>query len=121
MFHIAGTPSAFINGSSAVMCTPGFTISAGASVTASIKLSDCPQCPHPPFLYSLVHPGKVAVTLLFETSAPPTGAAVGTRYVATVIPVDLTAREDAADLVASSSVRTVYCVTSSMALTQQDM
>ena len=121
MSRIAGTPSAFINASSAVMCTTGFTISAGSNATASIKLSDCPQCPHPPFLSSLVQPGKVAVTLLFETSSPLTGAAAGTRYVATVIPVDLTAREDAADLLASSSVRTVYCVTSSMALTQQDM
>lgn len=117
----AGNSGSFMNASSAVMCSTGFTLDAGFGVTASIKLGDCPQCPQPPPLSHLVQPGKVAITLFFETSAPRTADASGSRYVATVIPVDLTQREDAADLVASSSVRTVYCVTSSMTLTQQDM
>jgi hypothetical protein len=111
----------FLDPSTAVLCSTGFTIDAGTGVAACIKLGDCPQCPQPPPLSSLVQPGKVALTLLFEPSSPHTGAATDTRYVSTVIPVDLTARDDAADLVGSSSVRTVYCVTSSMALTQQDV
>jgi hypothetical protein len=117
----AGNSGSFMNASSAVMCSTGFTLDAGFGVTASIKLGDCPQCPQPPPLSHLVQPGKIAITLFFETSAPHTADASDSRYVATVIPVDLTQREDAADLVASSSVRTVYCVTSSIALTQQDM
>jgi hypothetical protein len=103
------------------MCSIGFRLDAGMAVAASIKLGDCPQCPQQPPLSFIVQPGKVALTLYFETTAPHTGVASGSRYIATVIPVDVTVREDAADLVASSSVRTVYCVTSSIALTQQDM
>ncbi len=117
----SSSSSSFINESSAIMCSTGFTIEAGMGVVASIKLGDCPQVPHAPSLSSLVQPGKVALTLLFETRSPHTGAVSGTRYIATAIPVDLTAREDAADLVGSCCVRAVYCVTSSMALTQQDM
>jgi hypothetical protein len=104
------------------MCSTGFRLDAGIAIAASIKLGDCSQCPQSPPLPLLLQPGKVALTLYFETSAAHAGATTsGSRYIATVIPVDVTAREDAADLLASSSVRTVYCVTSSIALTQQDM
>jgi hypothetical protein len=119
--HAGATPSSFLNAASAVMCSTGFRLDPGLALAASIALGGCPQCPHAPALSSFAQPGKIALTLLFETSASH-AATVGTsRYIATVIPVDVAVREDAADLLASSSVRTVYCVTSSMALTQQDM
>jgi hypothetical protein len=121
MLFAGAIDSSFINASSAIMCSTGFGLDSGIAVAASIKLGDCPQCPQSPPLSCLVQPGKVALTLFFETISRHTGAASGIRYVATVIPVDIAAREDASDLVASSSVRTVYCVTSSIALTQQDM
>ena len=120
--HAGATPSSFLNPASAVMCSAGFRLDPGLALAASIALGGCPQCPHAPALSSFVQPGKIALTLLFETSASHAAVAVGTsRYIATVIPVDVAVREDAADLLASSSVRTVYCVTSSMTLTQQDM
>ena len=103
------------------MCSAGFLLDPGLALQASIKLGGSPQCPQAPALSTFVQPGKVALTLLFETSTSHAAAVATSRYVATVIPVDVTVREDAADLLASSSVRTVYCVTSSMALTQQDM
>jgi hypothetical protein len=103
------------------MCSAGFRLDPGLALAASIALGGCPQCPHAPALSSFVQPGKIALTLLFETSAPHAAPVATNRYIATVIPVDVAVREDAADLLASSSVRTVYCVTSSIALTQQDM
>ena len=103
------------------MCSTGFTVEAGMQLTATLKLGDCPQCPQLPPLPHILQHGKIALTLLFETTAAHGSSSGGNRHVATVIPVDLSVREDAADMLAASSVRTVYCVTSSIALTQQDV
>ena len=117
-------PSSFLDASSAVMCSARFAVEAGMRLTVSLKLGDCPECPQLPPLSSIVHPGKIALTLYFEPTESHSSSSSSSSsncYVATVIPVDLTVREDAADMLATSTVRTVYCVTSSIALTQQDV
>jgi len=106
------------------MCSARFAVEAGMRLTVSLKLGDCPECPQLPPLPSIVHPGKIALTLYFEPTESHSSSSSSSSsncYVATVIPVDLTVREDAADMLATSTVRTVYCVTSNIALTQQDV